>query len=222
MAGNLLSAMQQQMVEIIADHAFLAREQIGKDELDARVIAVMEKVPRHEFVPVELVPYAYADQPLPIGYDKTISQPFMIALMTDLLAVEPGDSVLEIGTGLGYHTAILAALAGRVYTVEIVEELAEQAHKRLAPYGYTNIVARIGSGESGWPEHAPFDRILVCAGVELIPPSLLMQLKPGGRMVVPTGIADEQVLTLVEKGSDGRLRVRETIPVRFALLETAT
>lgn len=220
MPEDLLSVLQQQMVEIIAAHAFYAREQIGKEVLDRRVLDVMARIPRHEFVPVELAPYAYADQPLPIGYEKTISQPFMIALMTDLLAVEPGDSVLEIGTGLGYHTAILASLARQVYTVEIVEELAEQARKRLAPYAFSNVAARIGNGESGWPERAPFDRILVCAGVELMPPSLLMQLSAGGRMVIPTGIADEQMLTVVEKATNGRLAVRETIPVRFAMLET--
>lgn len=221
MSEDLLSVLQQQMVEIIAAHAAYVREHIGKDSIDPRVLEVMGRIPRHEFVPVELAPYAYADQPLPIGYEKTISQPFMIALMTDLLAVEPGNSVLEIGTGLGYHTAILAALAGKVYTVEIIEELAEQARKRLAPYGYANVTTRIGSGENGWPEHAPFDRILVCAGVELMPPLLLMQLKAGGRMVIPTGMADQQVLTLVEKASNGRLSVRETIDVRFAMLETA-
>lgn len=221
MSQDLLSVLQQQMVEIIAAHAVYAREQTGKDSIDPRVLEVMGRIPRHEFVPLELAPYAYADQPLPIGYEKTISQPFMIALMTDLLGVEPGDSVLEIGTGLGYHTAILAALARKVYTIEIIDELAEQARKRLAPYGYANVAARIGNGENGWPEHAPYDRILVCAGVELLPPSLLMQLKSGGRMVIPTGIADEQTLTLVEKAANGRLSVRETIAVRFAMLETA-
>jgi protein-L-isoaspartate(D-aspartate) O-methyltransferase len=217
---NVLSALHQQMVDLINAHAFHAREQIGKEALDQRVLAVMGRIPRHEFVPIELAPYAYADQPLPIGYDKTISQPFMIALMTDLLQVEPGHRVLEIGTGLGYHTAILAALAERVFTVEIIEELAEQAARRLAPFGYANITARIGNGENGWAEHAPFDRILVCAGVELIPPPLLMQLRPGGRMVIPTGIADQQILMVAEKGPSGRLSTREVLPVRFALLET--
>lgn len=221
MPEDLLSVLQQQMVEIIAAHAFYAREQTGKDVLDPRILDVMARIPRHEFVPVELAPYAYADQPLPIGYEKTISQPFMIALMTDLLGIEPDDTVLEVGTGLGYHTAILASLAKRVYTVEIVEELAEQAQKRLAPYAFDNVATRIGNGENGWSEHAPYDRILVCAGVELMPPLLLMQLKGGGRMVIPTGMADQQMLTVVEKSAAGRLSVRETIPVRFAMLETA-
>jgi protein-L-isoaspartate(D-aspartate) O-methyltransferase len=222
MPENLLTLLHQQMVEIIAAHAVYAREQIGKEELDPKVLEVMSRIPRHQFVPVELAAYAYADQPLPIGYDKTISQPFMIALMTDLLAVGAEHRVLEIGTGLGYHTAILAALAGSVYTVEIVEELAEQARKRLAPFGYRNITSRIGNGANGWPDYAPFDRILVCAGVDLIPPSLLMQLKPGGRMVIPTGMPDQQSLMLVEKGADGRLRTRDVLPVRFALLETTS
>ncbi|WP_223291765.1 protein-L-isoaspartate(D-aspartate) O-methyltransferase [Defluviicoccus vanus] len=220
MPEDRANLLRQQMVEIIAAHTLYAREQIGKDVLDPRVLAVMAEIPRHDFVPLELVPYAYADQPLPIGYEKTISQPFIIALMTDLLGVEPGNRVLEVGTGLGYHTAVLAKLAATVFTVEIVEELGEQARKRLAPHGYRNVFARIGNGENGWPSHAPFERIIVCAGVELIPPSLLMQLKAGGRMVIPTGIADQQMLSLVEKGTDGRLSIRETIAVRFAMLET--
>jgi protein-L-isoaspartate(D-aspartate) O-methyltransferase len=212
--------LQQQMVEIIAAHTFYVREQLGKSEIDAQVLATMARIPRHAFVPLELAPYAYADQPLPIGYDKTISQPFIVALMTDLLTLEPTHSVLEIGTGLGYHTAILASLARQVYTIEIVEELGEQAVARLKRLGLGNIVSRIGNGQGGWPEHAPFDRILVCAGVEMLLPSLLMQLKPGGRMVVPTGMAEEQALTLVERGTDGRFSTREVLPVRFAMLET--
>ncbi|MFO1154273.1 MAG: protein-L-isoaspartate(D-aspartate) O-methyltransferase [Rhodospirillales bacterium] len=219
---NLLSVLHQQMVEIIAAHAFYARDQIGKETIDRRVLEVMGRISRHDFVPLELAPYAYADQPLPIGYEKTISQPFMIALMTDLLQVREADRVLEIGTGLGYHTAILAALAGTVYTVEIIEELAEQAEKRLAEYQFHNIVTRIGNGENGWAQHAPFDRILVCAGVELIPTTLLMQLAPGGRMVIPTGMPEQQTLMLVEKGANGRLSTRDILPVRFAMLETVS
>jgi protein-L-isoaspartate(D-aspartate) O-methyltransferase len=221
MTENIMpSAQQEEMIDVIMAHTFFAREQIGKDRLDDRVLAVMREVPRHDFVPAELVAYAYSDQPLPIGYDKTISQPFMIALMTDLLAVGKEDAVLEIGTGLGYHTAILAALAKAIYTVEIIEELAMQARRRLDSLGYRNVTTRIGSGEHGWGEHAPYERILVCAAVELIPPTLLMQLKPGGRMVIPTGLADSQMLTLVEKGADGRIRTREVLPVRFAILES--
>lgn len=221
MSENPLSMLQQQMVDIIAAHAQLVSEQIGKDELDARVLAVMRRVPRHGFVPAELAPYAYADQPLPIGFDKTISQPFIVALMTDLLDVEPHHRVLEIGTGLGYHTAILAELANQVYTVELVEELGEKAHRRFESLGLGNVEARIGNGENGWPQHAPFDRILVCAASELIPAMLLKQLAPRGKMVVPTGMPDSQNLMLVEKDDAGRIRTREVLPVRFALLEVA-
>jgi protein-L-isoaspartate(D-aspartate) O-methyltransferase len=221
MAEKLLSLMLQQMVEIIIAHTYFAREQLGKETLDDRVLGVMGRIPRHEFVPPELAAYAYADQPLPIGCEKTISQPFIVALMTDLLDVRPTDRVLEIGTGLGYHTAILAALAANVYTVEIIEELAEQARRRLAPLGYANVESRIGNGEYGWPEHAPFEKILVCAASELVPAALMSQLKPGGRMVVPTGLADAQNLTLVEKGTNGRFSITEVLPVRFAPMETA-
>jgi protein-L-isoaspartate(D-aspartate) O-methyltransferase len=177
MSDNLLSLLQQQMVEIIAAHAHLVSEQIGKDKLDDRVMAVMGRIPRHGFVPVELAPYAYADQPLPIGFDKTISQPFIVALMTDLLAPEPDHRVLEIGTGLGYHTAILSELAGRVYTIELIEELGQKARKRFDTLGLGNVEARIGNGENGWPERAPFDRVLGCAASELMQAWLLKRLQ---------------------------------------------
>lgn len=220
MVDNLMAALQQQMIDHIVVHALEARELIGKGELDDRVLGVMRRIPRHQFVPVELAPFAYADQPLPIGFDKTISQPFIVALMTDLLGVSPEHTVLEIGTGLGYHTAVLAALAGRVYSVEVVEELGLQAKRKLQALGCENVVTRIGNGQRGWPEHAPFDRILVCAATELVPAALLSQLPAGGRMVVPTGMADSQMLTLVEKNESGRIRIQELMPVRFALLET--
>lgn len=219
MSDNLLTLMQQQMVEIIGAHASQARDHLGKESLAPRILEAMASVPRHEFVPAELVAYAYLDQPLPIGYSKTTSQPFIVALMTDLLAVQPHHRVLEIGTGLGYHTAILAELAGEVYTVELIEELAQKAHKRFESLGLGNVQARIGNGENGWPEHAPFDRILVCAASELIPAMLLKQLKAGGKMVVPTGMPDSQTLMLVEKNEAGRISTREVLPVRFALLE---
>ena len=220
MAENLLTMMQQQMVEIIGAHAFHAREQIGKDAIDTRILEAMARVPRHEFVPVELAAYAYADQPLPIGYNKTISQPFIVALMTDLLAVPADGTVLEVGTGLGYHAAVLASLGAHVYTIEIIEELATQASKRLKSLRVANVSMKVGNGEYGWPEHAPFDRILVCAASELVPAALLGQLKSGGKMVVPTGVAEAQVLSLVEKSATGRISVREIMPVRFAVLET--
>lgn len=221
MSDKLLQLMLKQMAQVIAAHAYYAREQIGKEALDERVMAAMERVPRHEFVPVELTAYAYADQPLPIGCEKTISQPFIVALMTDLLDIQSTDRVLEVGTGLGYHAAVLAELAASVFSVEIIDELATEAKRRLAPLGYGNIATRVGNGEYGWPEHAPFDKILVCAASELIPAPLLGQLKPGGRMVVPTGLADAQSLTLVERSEDGRITTRDVLPVRFAVMETA-
>jgi protein-L-isoaspartate(D-aspartate) O-methyltransferase len=213
--------LQQEMVQVIAAHAYFAREQIGKDGIDTRVLEVMGRVPRHEFVPLELTAYAYVDQPLPIGYEKTISQPFIVALMTDLIAIAPTDTVLEIGTGLGYHAAVLAELCQQVYSIEIIEELAVQARKRLGPLGYTNIETRIANGERGWPEHAPFDKIVVCSACELVPAGFIAQLKPGGKMVIPAGLPDAQNLMVVEKNLDGRVKTREVLPVRFALMETA-
>lgn len=221
MNEKVLSLLLEQMVHIITAHALQAREHLGKDGLDERVLSAMARVPRHHFVPPELAAYAYADQPLPIGCDKTISQPFIVALMTDLLDVQPADTVLEIGTGLGYHTAVLAELAASVFSIEIQEDLAAQAKKRLAALGHDHVHTRVGNGQHGWPEHAPFDRILVCAASDLVPAALLGQLKRGGRMVVPTGLPDSQNLTLVEKTAAGKVTVTEVLPVRFALMETA-
>jgi protein-L-isoaspartate(D-aspartate) O-methyltransferase len=180
---------------------------------------VIGNMPRHEFVPVELQPYAYLNRPLPIGYEKTVSQPFIVALMTDLLAPEPGDVVLEVGAGAGYQAAILAELVKRVYTVDIIEELARGAERRLKRLGYENVEVTVANGYYGWPEHAPYDRIMVTAASDLIPPPLLAQLKPGGRMVIPTGIPDKQTLVLVEKSAAGSLSAREILPVRFSELE---
>lgn len=220
MLKNQFAGMHRQMVEKIALYSHLAREEIGKDWLDQRVLVAMASIPRHEFVPVEFWAYAYLDRPLPIGFDKTISQPFMVALMTDLLDLRMDDIVLEVGTGLGYHAAVMAELSAKVYSVEIVEELAADAQRNLSRAGCNDVEIRVGDGSLGWPEHAPFDAIVVAAGVELIPPMLLHQLKPGGRMVLPTGTADAQQLMLVEKGADGKLSTRDLLPVRFALLET--
>jgi protein-L-isoaspartate(D-aspartate) O-methyltransferase len=211
---------RQQMVAVIAAYAKLAGEQIGRDAFDPRVLEVMAKMPRHEFVPAEVKPYAYENLPLPIGFGKTISQPFIVALMTDLLDPQLDDQVLEIGTGLGYQTAILAELAAHVWTVEIVEELATEAEKRLKRRACDNVTVRIGNGANGWAEKAPFDKIMVTAAPELIPPPLIQQLKPGGRMVLPTGVADAQQLVVVDKDASGRVRTREVLPVRFTPLET--
>jgi protein-L-isoaspartate(D-aspartate) O-methyltransferase len=194
---------------------------IGKPALDERVMTVMGKVPRHDFVPIELRPYAYADIPLPIGFSKTISQPFIVALMTDLLDISSDDVVLEIGTGLGYQAAILAQLARKVYSIEIIEELAQQAKQRLRRLGYTNVKLKIANGYHGWPEYAPFDKVIVTAAPDLVPPPLIHQLKNGGKMVVPAGLPDEQELVLVNKDEEGRVTMKAILQVRFSQLEEA-
>jgi len=219
MSESDFAAMHQHMLVEIAATTIFATAQLGKAALARRVMEVMAKVPRHEFVPLELQSHAYANTPLPIGFGKTISQPFIVAAMTDLLQLAPTDKVLEIGTGAGYQAAILAELAQNVYSVEIIEELAQGARRRLARQGYTNIEVRIGDGGRGWPEHAPFDKIIVTAAPDLIPPALIYQLKAGGRMVVPAGLADDQQLMLLEKDADGRVSTRNIMAVRFSLLE---
>jgi protein-L-isoaspartate(D-aspartate) O-methyltransferase len=211
--------LREQMIAVIAAQTVFAAGELGKAALAPRVLEAMGKVPRHEFVPAELRAYAYVDSPLPIGCNKTISQPFIVALMTDLLDLQAEDRVLEIGTGLGYQAAILSALARKVYSVEIIEELAEQAKRRLTEQGCPNIELRLGNGFHGWTEHAPYDKVIVTAGTDLVPPSLLYQLKPGGRMVIPTGLPDAQRLVLVEKDSAGRIKAKEGLRVRFSLLE---
>jgi protein-L-isoaspartate(D-aspartate) O-methyltransferase len=211
--------LRQQMLAEIAAESIFATGQIGKAALDRRVMEIMGKVPRHDFVPVELQPYAYANVPLPIGFEKTISQPFIVAVMTDLLELQPEDNVLEIGTGLGYQAAILAELAGKVYSIEFIEELARQAKPRLARHGYKNIVFKVGNGYYGWPEHAPFDKIIVTAAPDLIPPPLIQQLKAGGKMVIPAGLPDAQQLILVEKDLNGKTTTRPILRVRFSQLE---
>lgn len=211
--------LRRLMLVEIAAHAIYTSAHIGKAALAPRVLEVMGKVPRHEFVPLELRPYAYANTPLPIGFGKTISQPFIVALMTDLLEPAPTDAVLEIGTGMGYQAAILAELVARVYTIELIEELAARARQRLARRGCANVEIRVGNGALGWPERAPFDKIIVTAAPELIPPALLYQLKPGGRMVIPAGLPDAQQLLLVTKDAAGIVSTREVLPVRFSQLE---
>jgi protein-L-isoaspartate(D-aspartate) O-methyltransferase len=212
--------LRRHMVDIIAIHADVTEDELGKSALDERVMAAMLRVPRHLFVPEPLAPLAYEDRPLPIGFEKTISQPFMCALMTDLLVPEPTDVVLEIGTGLGYQTAILAELVDHVWSVEIVEELAEGAQQRLSGLGYRNVDIRIGDGSRGWSAHAAYDKIIVAAAHEKLPDELLEQLKPAGRLVMPLGSAENQQLTLVTKDTAGGIHKREIIPVRFTRLET--
>ena len=207
------------MMAEIAVQAICVSTRIGKAAFAGRVMQAMNKVPRHAFVPIELQPYAYANSPLPIGFNKTIAQPFIVALMTDLLDVQPNDTVLEIGTGLGYQAAIVAALAQKVYSIEVIEELSEQARKRLTRLGFVNIELKIGNGYHGWAEHAPFDKVIVTAAPELIPPPLIDQLKPGGKMVIPAGLANAQQLILIEKDSHGWVTMKEILAVRFSQLE---
>jgi protein-L-isoaspartate(D-aspartate) O-methyltransferase len=203
-------------IKVIAQHLVA---EIGKTALDDRILRAMAKVPRHEFVPLEVQPYAYLNRPLPIGFEKTISQPLMIAVMTDLLELKPDDVVLEIGTGMGYQSAVLAELAGSVYTVEIIDELAQRAVQRLKRERYTNVEVRIGNGYFGWPEHAPFDKVIVTAAPDLIPPPLINQLRAGGRMVIPVGLPDAQQLLLIDKDMNGKVRTKEIMQVLFSLLE---
>lgn len=180
---------------------------------DPRVLHAMRTVPRHRFVPATLQHLAYADRPLPIGQGQTISQPYIVAYMTEALRVERAHQVLEVGTGSGYQAAVLAQLARSVYTLEIVPELAQRAATTIKELGYTNVQVRQGDGYAGWPERAPFDRIMVTAAPEQIPQPLLDQLRAGGRMVIPVGGA-EQWMTIVDKTSAGVVQ-RRTIPVRF-------
>jgi protein-L-isoaspartate(D-aspartate) O-methyltransferase len=187
--------------------------------LDPAVLGAMRQVPRHRLVPEEVQPQAYRNIPLPIGYEQTISQPYIVALMTDLLDVKPGHKVLEVGTGSGYQAAILSGLVRHVYTIEIVRPLAERASLQLAELGYRNITVRGGDGYVGWPEHAPFDRIIVTAGADHVPQPLIDQLKPGGRMVIPVGKSWNRLdLTLLTKARNGRVTRERVLPVAFVPL----
>lgn len=220
MSDRHFAILRRHMVEMIGIHTDRMEEELGKPAVEARISAAMLHVPRHLFVPEQLALLAYEDRPLPIGFDKTISQPFMCALMTDLLAPEPDDVVLEVGTGLGYQTAVLADLVGHVWSVEIVEELAEGAGMLLEGLGYRNVAIRVGDGSRGWPEHAPYDKITVAAAHETVPAALLDQLKPGGRLVMPLGPDRAQQLALVTKDADGAVVQEDVLPVRFTRLET--
>ena len=211
-------ALRRMMVEAIVLHAHTGGRDTGRPELARAVLDVMAQVPRHEFVPSELRTFAYFDTPLPIGFGKTISQPYIVALMTDLLDLRPSDRVLDIGTGLGYQAAVLARLASRIYSVEIIEELARSATQRLAEQGCDNVEVKAGDGSAGWVGHAPFDRILVAAAPELIPTALLAQLAPGGRMVIPAGLDGAQTLMLVTRNENGGLATEEILSVRFSEL----
>ncbi len=183
---------------------------------DSTVLQAMLSVPRHHFVPEELLDYAYDDSPLPIGFNQTISQPYIVAYMSELLNIDSSHTVLEIGTGSGYQAAILSLLAGTVFTIEIVPELGTMASRRLEKMEYNNVSVRVGDGYKGWPEAAPFDRIIVTAAPEEVPEELVRQLKPGGIMVLPYGAQWwSQDLVVISKDSTGRIKEKSTIPVRF-------
>ena len=192
----------------------MVEEQLrGRGIRSPRVLAAMARVPRHVFVPEEARADAYADYPLPIGHDQTISQPYIVAFMTEALEVQRGHRVLEIGTGSGYQAAILAELAGEVYTIEIVAPLAERATKTLAGLGYRNVHVRAGNGYLGWPEHAPYDRIMVTAAPDEVPQALVTQLKLDGLMAIPVGTASQE-LRVMQKTHAGMITLK-TLPVRF-------
>ncbi len=214
--------LRQLMLKVIAAHAQVSSEMTGRPVLNPRVVEVMGQVPRHEFVPEEYQAYAYEDGPLPIGHDKTISQPFIVALMVDLLELNDKDTVLEVGTGLGYQAAVMSRLVSKVYTMDIMEDLATDAVDRLRdPAGYDNVEVRVGNGYYGWSDYAPFDKIIVAAAPEHIPSPLVEQVKPGGRMVLPLGALDDQQLVIVEKDRAGEIRTHQVLPVRFAQLVIA-
>ena len=217
--GPDYAAERAEMVRVIEQHARQPGSAVTAGRMAPEVLGAMGTVSRHEFVPDRLKADAYADRPLPIGSGQTISQPFIVAIMTDLLHVGKNDIVLEIGTGSGYQAAVLTHLVRRVYTIEIIPELAEGAAGRLRRLGYSNIETRVGDGYHGWEEAAPFDGIIVTAAATSIPPPLLRQLKPGGRMVIPVGAPFAlQYLTLVELDADRRATTRQLLPVAFVPL----
>ncbi len=210
---------RQAMVTEVVSIARAVGAGLGKESMDPRVLDALGRVPRHEFVSALLRFHAYDNRPLPIGHGQTISQPYIVAAMTDLLQVAAGDSVLEIGTGSGYQAAVLAELGAKVSSIEIVEPLAREAAERLRRLGYANIATKIGDGYHGWPERGPFDAIVVTAAANHVPPPLVRQLKPGGRMVIPVGAPFQpQQLLLVEKRHSGMVTTRQLMPVRFVPL----
>src|ERR1017187_561394 len=208
------------MADVPANYDSMVREQIeSRGITNARVLAALNKVPRHEFVPEHLADAAYEDHPLPIGYSQTISQPYIVALMTELLQLQPGAKVLEVGTGSGYQAAILAEVGAQVYSIEILEPLAKTSAKLLQRLGYANIHVKRGDGYVGWPQHGPYDAIVVTAAADHVPPPLVEQLKPGGRLVIPVGDGQtQQSLLLVEKSAAGSVTTHDVAPVMFVPL----
>jgi protein-L-isoaspartate(D-aspartate) O-methyltransferase len=212
-------AARARMMDAVSRMARDTAQETGRTAFAPAVMAALERVPRHRFVPPELAHRAYENNPLPIGQGQTISQPYIVALSTDLIEPRPADAVLEVGTGSGYQAAVLAELVQRVYSIEIVEPLGRAAERRLAAAGYRNVVVKIGDGYAGWPEHAPFDAIVVTAGAPHVPEPLVAQLKPGGRMVIPVDAgAFGQDLLLIRKNADGTVSRTVVLPVRFVPL----
>lgn len=210
---------REEMVGIIKEEVKSTRGYLGKEKLSKTTIDAMGSVKRHEFVPLASRLSAYENRPLSIGYAQTISQPYIVAIMTDLLDLKSSDRVLEIGTGSGYQAAVLAEIVKEVYTVEVIGELGNAAKKRLARLGYKNVKAVIGDGYYGWKEHAPYDAIIVTAAAGNIPPPLLGQLKPGGRMIIPVkSYFQVQHLILISKDEKGTMTTRQILPVRFVPL----
>ena len=218
-APDAFEAARKRMLDEIVQLTRETRLETGRAALSERVMAAMAKVPRQRFVSEKDERRAYDNRPLSIGSGQTISQPFIVALMTDLMEIKPGDRVLEIGTGSGYQAAILSELAGTVYTIEIVEALGRLAAERFKSYGYRGIVAKIDDGYKGWPEYAPFDSIMVTAAAREVPPPLIDQLKPGGRLVIPVGAqSGVQTLYVIEKRADGTTTRRNVLGVQFVPL----
>lgn len=215
-----LALFRRHMVELVDLQFELASEEIGHDTVDPALRQALLDVPRHLFVPQPLMLMSYQDTPLPIGFDKTISQPFIGALMIDLLGIETGSRVLEVGTGLGYQAALMDRMGAEVFTIDVVEEFAEAAQERFAALG-CQIQVRIGDGSRGWADHAPYDRILVTAAASEPPPALFEQLRLGGRMVIPLGAEEIQQLSVIDKRPDGDVSIRQIMPVRFTRLEEA-
>ena len=215
-AAEDYTVLRQRLVEQVSEDVIRTRGYTGKGALDERVMQALGIVGRHRFVPANLQSQAYKNRPLPIGYGQTISQPYIVALMTDLLEPQAGDVVLEIGTGSGYQAAILSRLVGRVYSIEIIPELAVSASARLQRLGFENVEVKNADGYYGWQEHAPFDAIIVTAASSHIPPALVQQLKPGGVLMIPVGpVFQVQQLSMVKKDADGEITTRQVLPVRF-------
>ena len=217
--GQDFERQRERLLEIVRSDVRFTSRYLGRDALDPKVLAALARVPRHEFVPPEYRSHAYENRPLPIGYGQTISQPYIVAIMTDLLDLGPDAKVLEVGTGSGYQAAILAEVVDEVYSVEIIPELGREVRDRLDRLGYERIATRIGDGYYGWEEQAPFDAVIVTAAASHVPPPLIEQLAPEGRMIIPVGGPfSTQQLVLLTKTSGGEVRSRQVLPVAFVPL----